>query len=352
MRAFIQKYYQPWFCALILSLFGIGLRVCTLAGRPLSGDEIFQFNNVTGPFKPFWQHLHYGDHTSFPGDYLLTYPFVRIFGLNKWALSIPHLILTALGFYLLFRLCRGIFRTTTATVITFALYAVNQNLIYHALEFRSYSVLPVLAVGNYYFWDLIINDYSNLKPWQRWGIGCFFIFTSIYHSYGILIFILPLIYLIWDQPPGGRGAAKKYMGIMICLGVSLWAWYASANFFGIQFKEGIYSAKDTFRYIPNPLMKPLGFLKGVVGNLLGCRPLYFLLLGPVVSFFVPQKEVIKKIIFFALFIIVPITLILLIDIRNQYWFVQRQFVWIMPYFAIWIGWCWDSLFIYRTEVLL
>jgi len=331
-----------------LSLYGLGLRVCDLASRPLSGDEIFQFNNIAGPFKPFWQHLHYGDHTSFPGDYLLTYPFVRIFGLSKWGLAVPHLLMTVLGFYLLYRICRRVLTTPSAILITITLFAVNQNLVYHALEFRSYAGLPVLALGSFYSWDLVIKNYSDLERWQKIGIGIFLTFCAFFHAYGILILTLPLVFLLSDRAWKVSASVRNFIGTILVLGALLWGWYASASLFGLKW-EGGYSIKDTFRYIPHPLTSPVGFFKGIVGNLVGCRPLYFLLLGPVLALIVPNRDKFKQLIFLTLLIVLPLFLILLVDIRTRYWFIQRQFIWIMPYFALWIGWSWDALFIYRRN---
>ena len=59
-----------------------------------------------GPLRPFWQKIQYigGDHTAFPGDYLLAYPFVQVFKDNKWGTAIPHIIATIFGFYFLYRI--------------------------------------------------------------------------------------------------------------------------------------------------------------------------------------------------------------------------------------------------------
>jgi len=39
-------------------------------------------------------------------------------------------------------------------------------------------------------------------------------------------------------------------------------------------------------------------------------------------------------------------MILFIDLRSEYWFLQRQFVWVMPAFALFLGWAWESCALY------
>ena len=39
----------------------------------------------------------------------------------------------------------------------------------------------------------------------------------------------------------------------------------------------------------------------------------------------------------TLVIIAPIALIFISDVKDQYWFIQRQFVWVMPFYALLVG---------------
>jgi len=45
-------------------------------------------------------------------------------------------------------------------------------------------------------------------------------------------------------------------------------------------------------------------------------------------------------------VVIPMTVLCLIDLGRRYWFLQRQFVWVMPLFALFLGWCWDSCFVW------
>ena len=72
--------------------------------------------------------------------------------------------------------------------------------------------------------------------------------------------------------------------------------------------------------------------------------LYFLLLGAFIPFFLPHKDRFKQLGFLLILILLPIEFIFLSDLWGSYWFLQRQFMWTVPLFAFYLGWCWDALF--------
>ena len=128
--------------ALVFTIWGMILRFKTFANRELWIDEIIQINMTLEPLKPLWLRENSAkDITSFPGDYLLTYPFVKLFGASK-LVAIPHAIVTLLGFYLLYILCKHYFKTVFGYLVVFVLLCFNKVLIFHAFEIRPYSVLP------------------------------------------------------------------------------------------------------------------------------------------------------------------------------------------------------------------
>ncbi len=347
--------FRPLF-AILISLYSIWLRFVRLASRDLWDDEIFQFNNIVGPLKPFWANVSYisGDHTTFPGEYVLNYPLVQWFGLNKWALAVPHIVITVIGFYFLYRLCSRYFQTTLGHIVAFTLVCFNVNLIFHSFEFRPYAVLPTLALGALYFSDLVVTSYDQFSRIQKIWIALFFILGAGYHAYGIIIVMLPAIYVIATRREGKfREIVSqdflKFFAIVFFAVVLLWGWFASNNYFGVSPNKVQQSIVDPFQFIPNPMVNAIGFLKGVLGNLIGHKVLYFFLPGMVTAFFLPHRQRSHQFIFFLSLIILPIGLIFLADMMSSYWFVQRQFVWVMPLFAFFLGWCWDATDLFLRE---
>lgn len=362
-------------CILICA-WGLSLRFQVFSQRDFSVDEIFQFQNSSGPFKPVWFRNYYGDFSCFPGDYLITYPFIRMLTYNeisshdiensyrpdspyyqllirsferhKWGLAIPHIFMTLLGFCFLFLLCRQYFRTIWGYAVAFLITALNTTLIYHAFEFRPYAVLPTLALGSFYVMGILIRKYSKLSVSQKSWISLFIFFTVIFHVFGIVflclssVFILMLAWVEGRKWPLGP-LAMKFLATVFVFAFVVWIWYASINLGLIKGQKIFFGTAPTFQFIPDPASDFFGFVKSVIGNLLGKKVFYVFLLGAVASFLIPRPDRLVQAAFFAIFIAGGIGLVLLAVLKSKYWFIQRQFIWVMPYFAFFIGWCWDSL---------
>ena len=349
----LSQYATPVLCFFI-SLWALYLRLQRFSGRKLWNDECYQLSFMTGPFQPFWERRIYGDFTCFPGDYLLNYPFLRIFGLHKvtqpfspmtsfdkWALIVPHILVTILGFYLLYLVCRRHLKTIYGYLIVFSVVGFNWQLIFHSLEFRPYAVLPTLALGVFYFVDIIINRGMQLSILKKGLIGAFFVFTILFHQYGILIVFFILLYFLLSKAKEGYfqteiKSAVKYFSAIFIIALPPWLWYS----LGSPDMGDI--VRPTFEYFPNPL-DTVAFLKSVFGNLIGRKELYFLLAGMIAAFMIPHKARYRQIGFFLILVILPIELVCVVDVYKKYWFLQRQFVWVMPLFAFLLGWCWDVL---------
>ena len=223
----------PLLCTLI-SLVGMILRFMRLEERPLWNDELYQIGMCVGPLKRFWLHDFYGDFSCFPGEYIITYPFLQYFGEDKWGVMIPHILFTFVGFYLLYLLCQRYFKTTLGFVITFALVAFNENLIYHNFELRPYSVLPTLAIGGLFFSHLLFSEFSRLTKGMQFLIGAFYLFMVIYHVYGLicLTFIFVFEFLARYKDPAAemkKESFQKYFFSLYFIFGALWVWYASPN---------------------------------------------------------------------------------------------------------------------------
>lgn len=340
--------YTRFFIALFFSLTAIYLRINRLAGRELWNDEIFQLSESSGPFKAFWQRHTYGDMTCFPGDYLLTYPFVRMFGSDKWGLAIPHLLMTMVGFYFLYLLCQRYFKTAVGDMVAFSIVCFNQHLVFHSLEFRPYAVLPTLALMAVYLTDVLVSEFSKLSRLCKSLIGSFLVLVIWFHAFGILIVFFPLAYFLLAKrhTPSWAGDIKplaKFLAVVAAITVPVWLWYATGN--PNKFERGTFMVMgiQTFDFIPNPLDNFGRFFNYTVFyHLIGFKKLYFLLGGLVLMLFIPYAQKLKKLGFFLVVIVLPIEVILLVDLANQYWFLIRQYVYLAPLLAFFLGWLWDS----------
>lgn len=325
MRAFI----------LAILLFGLASRFFVFQSQHPDTDELFELRHLQSIklSDTIKRTTFYGDHTSYPGEYFIHYIPMRILnffnepvdlsyedgkiGIGKkhfWILAIPKIIISLLSFWLFWLLIRKytVLGILTATVI----YAFNSTLIYHSFSLRPYGILPELAIIN--IW--MSNRGSNgLKLSLLHGAVIFF--TCIYHAYGILIAFLPIIFF----------QNKRHPNIIwfIVPAIVMWAYYASYNTFGMT-PNKVQSVVDTFQFITKE-----NFLNGILdslfaGSLLTLAALPFVIKGAC-------KMDYRDGVFLMLMVIIPLTLIILIDIKTSYWIHPRQYCWIIPALAIWCG---------------
>jgi len=354
LGSWIYQRRIPLIC-LLLSLAGLYQRWVSLAGRELWNDEIYELSVVSGPFKNVFGHHLYGDFSCFPGDYLITYPFIQLFGNHKVGIMIPHIILSIVGFVLLYALAKRYFRSAFAYAVTFALVAFNTNLVFHSFELRPYGAMAVLTLGAALSIDRLFAEFRSMAQFAKWLIALFLLFFVVFHVYGLIILFLLCLFQICYRYPrldirSMSPALIKYLLTMMVFFGCIWIWYAAPNlkFFGFQ-KLALVKPMPVFEWIPNPVMDLKGFLKAIVGNLIGCDYLKWTLLGFAAIAMPWNTNRFNQLGFLVVMVIVAIELVLLICLLNQYWFLQRQFAWVMPLFAFALGWLWDSFLSWRKS---
>lgn len=348
----MKKYFIPVLVALI-SLYAMKLRLLQFAHHNICCDESYQLDQMRGTFWEMVQGFTRSEFASYlSGDYYLIFPFFKIFSYNKWGLAIPHIISTLISFYLLYLLSRRFFKSPVGYIVTFVLVALNNTLIEHATQIRTYAVLPTLALANLYFWlKLVDSNYEIRKSTKIW-FAIFFIMTIWFHVYGILIFGFPCLFAlatkIRDKSFVPVFKNTFLFGMVVC-GIAAPLWLLSV--LGPRCVTTHMDFINTFQYIPNPLENLTGFLKGIFGNLIGFRGNYFLLLGIFFPFVINSKDRLEQIMFLIVLVILPIAVILIGNVLTHYWFIQRLFIWVMPFFALFLGWSWDTVFIHFKNKL-
>lgn len=350
-RKVIDKFsalHLPVFIACFFTVWGLYLRFALRAQKDLWTDEIWQISIIKQNFPDFIRTLPEKAFCSYlEGDYFLTYPFYRIFGDNKWGLAIPHMITTCLGFYLFYLIARKYFKTVWGYLVAYSVFCFNATLIEHALEIRAWSVMPTLALGVFYFGHLLIDKKFNFTRWKKFWMGAFFVAVIWFHVYGILMVFLIMLYVLGaNRNTEGLGEVLKrnvpFFAVVLLIALPLWFY----SVFIEHLDSGTIPSIRPFEFIPNPLEDIQKFLKVVFGTLLGFKKLYFLYGGLLLSVLLPHQDRLKQLAFFLILVIFPIELILMTDLKNKYWFIQRQFIWVMPLFAILLGWCWESCVVY------
>lgn len=207
-------------------------------------------------------------------------------------------------------------------IVAFLLLAFNNTLIFHAFGFRPYAVLPTLAIAN-----LLLASYFLRKRTILNSIvySLLFFFTCIYHAYGILIAGLPLLFICIL----GKQFNLKWFFIPVGLSILAWAYYASHNTFGVT-PNTMQSQVEPFRFLPKHQFWQINISLFFGNNLLSIGLWPFVLIG-----LMKMKK--DFALFFFLMIMLPLVLICLVDIKTHYWILQRQYIWLMPWFAVFVG---------------
>jgi hypothetical protein len=347
---FSNKNWEKYIIFLIaigFSLCALILRLDKLAQHNLWNDELFQLSTMHGNFSELIKELPHSELNSYLNwDTFLVYPFFKAFSYNKWGLAIPHIIATILGFYLLYLICRLYFKTIWGYVISFGVVCFNASLINYATEIRPYAVLPTLALASLYLSETLINK-IDLSPVRKLFIAAFFLLIIGFHTYGAFILFLSLVFVLVNKPRARAFGSifksiSKILLIIFLIGLPFWLFCVFGPFH-LSLEQ---TRKNVFEFIPNPRHNIVGFLKGILGNLIGCKKLYFLLVALIFPFVLPYKEKLRQISFLVIMIFFPILLILTSDLISGYWFLQRQFIWVMPFFAFFLGWSGDSFVTY------
>lgn len=312
-------------------------------------DELFQLSIVDRNFIDVIKCLPYSEYSSYlSGDHYLIFTFLKLFGYNKWALASVHIVATIIGFYLLYLICKLYYKTIIGYLVTFTVVCFNATLLKHATEIRCYAVLPTLALAVFYLFQKLADKPTPLSRKNKILVTLFLIATIWFHPYGVLMIISSLAFHLlrkWRTQDfkGILCRVGKIMSVSLCIAMPLWL-FTELNLRPLL-------ETNTFQFIPNPLYNPVGFLKGIFGNLVGFKKLYFLLVGVIFPFIIRYKERILQVFFQFVLIFIPIGLILSADVMRRYWFIQRQFVWVIPFFAFYLGWAWESFILHSLQAL-
>jgi hypothetical protein len=223
----------------------------------------------------------------------------------------------------------------------------------HAVEIRPYAVLPTLALATFFLLQRLADLNFNFSLNKRLITSMFFVLVIWFHVYGILIFLSCLLFTLLSKckDKDFKSYFKNcfyFASGILCFAMPIWLYSL--------FVEHSRANPDirTFDFFPNPVHNPIGFLRGVIGNLIGFKAFYFLILGAFIPLIISYRERFKQLLFLFCCVVLPIGTIFIFDVIREYWFMQRQFIWVMPLFAFFLGWTWDSFFIwlrcYREKV--
>jgi hypothetical protein len=328
---------QRWFIGSAWTLVGAGIwiRLMRFAGRPFWADEIEQMRALgmakLSSVHKLIDYLCWGTPAGYPGDYLLTLPFFLL-SENKWVVSIPHYATMLLTFLFFYKIWTEMPYGRVGFIAALACLTFNKHQIFHALELRPYGTLSTLALFS--FWLLLglrsalrTKTIPSVYRWMAVVAGVWFV--CVFHAYGVLMVSgATLLFLLTWRPFPRLQALGHYLAPIVTGGLLALPIYL---YFMVPALRPM--GEDTFAFIAPP---PWG-LKSVVLILVGSRWFYWLLPVAFVSLFLKESRW-ERLALCGALVAFPLVIILLGDLRVHYWFVQRQFIWTAPFFAMFLGW--------------
>ncbi|MEK7140317.1 MAG: hypothetical protein AAB815_00875 [Patescibacteria group bacterium] len=327
----MKNYFWP---VLIIFVISFWLRFDCYQTKHPDQDELFELSSLLSKdiTTVFDNKAFYGDHTSFPGEYLLYALPLRMLGKTPsidvgrmevtgmerhdfLKMALVKMVLWVVSFWLLYAICVSMMGGW-GVVLALAIYGFNFQLVYHAFELRPYSVLPVLVILN--FWLATRRGGWRLDVCY----GLVILFTCVYHAYGVMIAFLPLFFM--------NSSRRWWILSVVPFALAAWVYYAVYSHFGLS-PNTAQSQVDTFQYFPK-----VKFFENLLLNLSG-GSLIFYMIVPLLAFSFIRGIGSDDLMFLILLIIVPLALICLVDIKTHYWFHPRQFIWVIPFFAVFCG---------------
>ena len=351
MISFWRKFNRE-IVSLVLSVLGCSCRLKHIIRAPdlRYTDEIFQIR-VIERASSLWaliKALPQSSHAAYlDGDFLLLYPFVKIFGPHRWGIVIPHMIMVLIFFYLLHLTCKQYCRTVWGHSIAFIIVCFNHTLIHYSVELRPYIVLPTLSFLAFCLARKLFSESFRLSLRQRLIFSLCFVLVLLFHIHGVVILSCVVLFFFLDALRTSsfkflsKGLVKFFFPVILIV-APVWC----LSVFGPSWE---YLPRYPFDFLPNPAVDSIGFLKSVFGNLIGYRNFYLFLPGIFIPFVLPYKDRFMHILFLLILIFLPIVIIFSAMVHKEYWFLQRQLIWVMPFFALFLGQSWDALICYLGD---
>jgi len=254
---------------------------------------------------------------------------------NKWVLAFPHALAMVASFYVLYRICLEDFETIWGPIIVFLLYTLNSNLVFHALEFRPYAVLPVLALLFYWRSRLALErDVWSFSDRLSWGFLIFL--TMLFHFYGILMIGVILTYRVLSSRtprPLHSLMRRPWMSTAALAGLlalPIWFYYLLPN-------VGEIHIFDPFEFGGHGPVRVMAFVLGNLGTVPVRWAWILEVLIVAASLVLPCPGRRDRWLWILVVIALPIGVIFFPDWLEHYWFLQRQFVWVIPFWSLLVG---------------
>jgi uncharacterized membrane protein len=325
---------RPTFWVGLIVLLGLGLRLFQVGEDSFWFDEAGVANSasaatLSGAIEKAAEHA-----AAMPLDYVIAWGMARV-SLNEGWMRLPSVLwgtLTLLASAVLFRKLVG----DRAAVIGTLLLALSPMHVYFSQELRFYSPL----VFFYVLLTYCMLSALQHPHWKSWGLVVLVSTVGAYfHIYVLLAWLNGGLWLLFKA--FGTEKPKQSWGGLIIAGVFTGALVLPG--FLIFGREGVFTYELSFDFLAGYVMAGLGWFPNYAsrpGFLLGflCLILYFL------AFWTALRSKQRPLLALVVTTFLQVGLIIAADVASSYFFASRQFVLLLPFTYLMIGWIVNRLF--------
>lgn len=286
-----------------------------------------------------------------PGDYLIIYPLQTLFPFNKYLLGLPGLLSHILVFLMLPKAIEKLDITEknnlfAVSTIARLFFIFEPTLAFQSMEIRPYANVPFYWTLNIFIVSLLLKHLSSSSSLNRYSTAVIWILglaaMFVWHYYMIIFFLSIFIFKLSQKEHRERLLhLKKFTPIVfaaIMVAFPFWEYFSS--------KTGAFPYNTMERWLVN-IMQVYAIDKGFPRGIPLQNWIYFafLLVMLCTLIFTAGKSVSDMrrhtsnrvySIFWKIFIflvLLPLAVILFLDLKTNYMFLYRQFVWInLPFY--------------------
>lgn len=333
----------------VLLFFLVFVRVNVRSESPLWIDEVEQIQNLRSVNHLIYEYLP-NIPAGWPGHYLLTLPIQKLYPYNKFILGLPGL-LSHVGVFLLFpKVLARLFtldkrRHVAAVLTSRVLFTIDPYLTFQSMEVRPYAVLPFVWVLCVLLSVTLVREKWNTRTTiARFVLVIVYIvlylLLFIWHAYGFIMSVSIILFLLIQNLRKKESIPWLNTSIVFFFSCSLvipiWLYFSKGS--------------SQFAFPPFEMFPSVGeIISGKRGIMVvyGWQQILFLLSTATVAgviFFTVTRAYIRqnkrklfdRVIFPLLtLVLLPISIIALIDIVHPYWILYRQFAWVaIPTYVI------------------
>jgi len=350
-----KQFSRPQLSVLITYFFVYFLlRLQLRLSSSLLNDEQVTTGGLHLPFVQWiTEYLPRSDY-HFATSYLVLYPVGHWISLSPFILCIPYAIISCLFYFVFVKVNwpallnlspkDPVISPIWLNIVAAVLVTHNATQIEHAFAVRPYGSLSLLAVFALCLsMKVLTSDRFRLS--YVLGIAV----LSVYHNYGVMmifystLYIFARYFILPDTTLSGEKVKMPHLAAILtmvtgfALAAPLWLYYVNSTVLQALNITAYDPAVHTLvHYYIKPGIKGVTQVAALYYGFKPFRLMLFAVMLVGVFYFIRKRKW-QVLLFPICLVILPTAVIYLFARLSNYWFIQRTFIWVMPFHAVFVS---------------